>query len=106
MSPQNRSQREYATRGSSAPQAPGPTVGHADKTLQEYASALRAFCKWCVDRKYLDENPLTLLAKFDTTPETERRAMTDKEDHPLGPFKDHPHPFIRYPRTRFPIDAH
>lgn len=27
-------------------------------------------------------------------------------DHPLGPFKDHPEPFIRSPRTNFPIDDH
>ncbi|WJH33547.1 glycoside hydrolase family protein [Paenibacillus sp. CC-CFT747] len=27
-------------------------------------------------------------------------------DHPLGPFVDHPEPFIRTPKTNFPIDDH
>lgn len=51
----------------------------AGKTLQNYAESLRAFCRWCVQRGYLEDNPLKALAPFDTTPQTRRRAMTPDE---------------------------
>jgi len=40
---------------------------------------LRAFCSWCVERGYLDGNPIDGLALFDATPGTQRRAMTPDE---------------------------
>ena len=52
------------------------TGGRSGKTLQNYADGLAAFCDWCVSRGYLDEDPLAGLAAFDTTPQTQRRAMT------------------------------
>ena len=45
------------------------------KTIQSYAETLQGFCRWCVKRKYLDEDPLQNLCAFDTTPKTVRRAM-------------------------------
>jgi len=51
----------------------------AGKTLQNTAESLKAFCAWCVHRNYLDHNPLTGLAAFDTTPRTVRRALTFEE---------------------------
>ena len=46
------------------------------KTVESYADGLMSFCVWCVKRGYLEENPLRNRTPFDTTPETERRAMT------------------------------
>lgn len=55
--------------------------GRSGKTLQHYASILNAFCNWCCERSrgYLDENPLKGMTRFDTTPITQRRAMTREE---------------------------
>lgn len=55
--------------------------GRTGKTVSNYAEALQAFCEWCShkSRKYLAENPLEGLGNFDTTPETERRALTADE---------------------------
>jgi len=53
--------------------------GRAGKTICNYTEALRAFCRWCVEREYLSENPLTGLVPFDTTPKTRRRALTAAE---------------------------
>lgn len=51
----------------------------APKTVQHYAEALRAFCRWSVDRNYLRENPIADLGTLDGTPETTRRALTGEE---------------------------
>jgi integrase len=59
------------------------TEGRAGKTLSNYAEALHGFCNWCVTRGYLDKNPLDGMASFDTTPKTQRRAMTQDEIHRL-----------------------
>lgn len=53
--------------------------GRAGKTLANYAEALGAFCDWCVQRGYLAADPLQSLVPFDTTPRTQRRAMTAEE---------------------------
>jgi integrase/recombinase XerD len=53
--------------------------GRAGKTLANYAEALTAFCDWCVQRGYLAFDPLRSLKTFDTTPRTQRRAMTAEE---------------------------
>ena len=50
--------------------------GRTGKTQSNYAEALRAFCNYCVDRGYLANDPLKALAPFDTTPQSQRRAMT------------------------------
>jgi integrase len=55
----------------------------AGKTLFNYAEALRAFCRWCVKRDYLSDDPLKGLERFDTTPKTIRRAMTTEEINQL-----------------------
>jgi len=51
----------------------------AGRTVAQYAESLCAFCKWCVEREYLADNPLKKLSNFDTTPGTTRRALTHKE---------------------------
>ncbi len=51
----------------------------AGKTIQHNVSILRAFCRWCVDREYLSENPIRKLAKIDGTPKSHRRALTKDE---------------------------
>lgn len=51
----------------------------AGKTLHEYANALKAFCNWCVERKYLTANPVAGLGGFDKAPQTIRRALTSHE---------------------------
>jgi len=49
------------------------------KTLMNYAEAIHAFCVWAKGRGYLERDPLEGFARFDTTPKTERRAMTAEE---------------------------
>ena len=51
----------------------------AGKTLMNYAESLRSFCNWCVNRGYLEADPLKNLERFDVTPITKRRAMTALE---------------------------
>ena len=51
----------------------------APKTIATYGAALRSFCRWAVDRDYLDENPLKKLSRLDTTPVKQRRALTVDE---------------------------
>jgi integrase len=55
------------------------SLGRAGKTLANYADTLSAFCGWCKQRGYLAEDPLDGLAAFDTTPQTQRRAITAEE---------------------------
>ena len=55
------------------------TIGRTGKTISNYAATLGAFCDWCVQRGYLETDPLKDLAPFDTTPEVRRRAMTPDE---------------------------
>ncbi len=55
------------------------TAGRAGKTLTNYVGTLGAFCKWCVQRGYLADDPLAAIAPFDTTPQTRRRAMASDE---------------------------
>jgi len=54
-------------------------AGKSGKTIENHSEALKSLCNWCVARGYLAENPLKNLARFDTTPETTRRAMTREE---------------------------
>ena len=49
--------------------------GNAGKTVSHKAQALSSLIKWCKKRKYLTEDPLAELGKFDTSPKTIRRAM-------------------------------
>ena len=55
------------------------TLGRAGKTIANYVEALAAFCDWCVQRGYLEDDPLRGMAPFDTTPKIQRRAMTADE---------------------------
>ncbi len=50
--------------------------GKSGKTLQNFSESLAAFCDWCVQRGYLDADPLKGLKKFDRTPGELRRALT------------------------------
>ena len=49
------------------------------RTVMNYAEALAAFCDWCVQRGYLENDPLKNLVGFDTTPSRIRRAMSAEE---------------------------
>ncbi len=53
--------------------------GNSGKTVANKVLNLRSMILWCKKRKYLTEDPLEELAKFDTTPRTVRRAMTPDE---------------------------
>jgi len=55
------------------------SAGRTGKTCQHYSEAMAAFCHWCVNRGYLQDNPLKALAGFDTTPTLKRRAATADE---------------------------
>ena len=54
-------------------------AGRSGKTLTNYVGAIGAFCKWCVQRGYMANDPLAAIAPFDTTPKTIRRAMSTDE---------------------------
>lgn len=54
-------------------------TGKAGKTVASHAESLSAFCDWAVERRYLSEDPLKKLSGFDTSPESQRRAMTHEE---------------------------
>jgi integrase len=51
----------------------------SNKTLNNYGEALGAFCDWAIDRGYLDTDPLKKLKRYDETPRSQRRAMTQEE---------------------------
>ena len=53
--------------------------GKSGKTVSIRVESLRSFIIWSKKRKYLMENPLEEISKFDTTPVTIRRAMTRDE---------------------------
>lgn len=53
--------------------------GRSGKTVSNYAEVIASFCDWSVEREYLAEDPLKRLKKFDTTPQTQRRALTADE---------------------------
>ena len=50
--------------------------GRAGRTLRNIADAITTFCNWCLARGYLLENPLAELGKINTTPISQRRALT------------------------------
>ncbi len=50
--------------------------GRTGRTIMMYAETLRSFCRWCVNRDYLEKNPLKRLQPYDMTPRTIKRAMT------------------------------
>lgn len=54
-------------------------IDRAPKTVANYAEAIHSFCEWCVDRDYLDVNPLRRLRRLNTEPLESRRAMTPEE---------------------------
>jgi len=60
--------------------------GRSGKTLCSYADGLAAFCRWCVERGFLIENPLKGLRPFDKKPKVKRRAMTPIEIQKLLTF--------------------
>ncbi len=53
--------------------------GKSGKTLNQYRDGLFCFCSWCKKRRYLADNPLAIMAKFNETPITVRRDMTRDE---------------------------
>lgn len=59
------------------------TDGKSGKTVKNYVEGLKAFASWCVDRDYFELHPLRKLSSIDSTPRTQRRALTDKEEKAL-----------------------
>jgi integrase len=55
-----------------------PKVRHC-LMITAHVKPLIAFCNWCVGHGYLTESPLRKLGTIDTTPQTERRALTAEE---------------------------
>ena len=53
--------------------------GHTGKTCQNYAETIRSFCRWCVKRDYIADDPLKVLTTFDISPKVIRRAMMPEE---------------------------
>ncbi len=50
-------------------------AGRAGKTVQNYAETLKSFCRWCVRRGFLPEDPLKDLLPYDIAPKEPRRAL-------------------------------
>lgn len=48
-------------------------------TVQRYSEAIAAFCDWCVERQYMEKDPLKSLVKFDTTPKVPHRELAAAE---------------------------
>src|SRR5262245_10202764 len=42
-------------------------AGYSGKSLAHYRESLRSFCRWCVDRHYLEANPLARMTPIDIT---------------------------------------
>jgi len=61
----------------------GKGNGVSGKTLSNYVDILRSFCNWAIIRDFLEMDPLQGIAKFDTTPQTQRRALTPDEIHKI-----------------------
>jgi len=57
----------------------GNGPGLSGKSIANYAESLKSFCNWAIQRSYLDTDPLTNIASFDTTPESRRRALAPEE---------------------------
>jgi len=53
--------------------------GKSGKSVSIRVESLRSFIFWCKKRKFLTENPIEEIAKFDTTPIHFRRAMSKEE---------------------------
>ncbi|MCD8138580.1 MAG: tyrosine-type recombinase/integrase, partial [Planctomycetaceae bacterium] len=53
--------------------------GKSGKSVSIRVESLRSFILWCKKWKFLTENPIEEIAKFDTTPVNIRRAMTKEE---------------------------
>jgi len=49
------------------------------KTAANRVEALQSFCRWCIKRNYLRENPLAGMAPFNRDPQSKRRALTPVE---------------------------
>ncbi len=58
-------------------------AGNCGKTVWNKVQTLRTLFLWCWRRRYLTENPLRELGKFNTEPISKRRAMTLEEYHAL-----------------------
>jgi integrase len=50
-------------------------TGRTRRTTQSYAETLHGFCRWCLKREYLNDDPLRNLIALDTTPQTVRRSL-------------------------------
>ncbi len=55
------------------------TGGKSGTSVSIRVGSLRSFILWCKKRKFLTENPIEEIAKFDTTPINIRRAMSKDE---------------------------
>ena len=47
-----------------------------DKSIGEYVGSLKAFCRWCVQRGYLEANPLRITIRLNKRPQSTRRALS------------------------------
>lgn len=53
--------------------------GKSGKTTWNQVESLTAFCRWCVDRDYLEADPLRRLKKINTDPVRQRRPLMPDE---------------------------
>jgi integrase len=55
------------------------TAGRSGKTTWNRVETLQAFCRWCVNRDYLADDPLRKLTKINTDPIRRRRPLDADE---------------------------
>ena len=53
--------------------------GRSGKTAWNRVESLAAFCRWCVDRDYLADDPLRRMKKINTAPVKRRRPLMPEE---------------------------
>lgn len=51
-------------------------LGNSNKTVEQYAESITSFCNWCVNREYLEKNPLLKRTRFNMEPKRIRRNLT------------------------------
>lgn len=51
----------------------------SNKTVEQYAESLSSFCNWCVNRDYLEKNPMQKRTRLNIEPERIRRSLTVDE---------------------------
>ena len=70
--------------------------GRSGKTIANYVDSLKSFCNYCVEREYLEMNPLNKMKNIDSTPRKIRRCLSKDEINKLFEVIDKDHYRLLY----------